>query len=170
MTPPLQIIVSSILGFIGILAVSSTDAFFLEKIMIDHHGVHMLSGAYAATAVLVYESYQSPLAQPRNVLGGYLFSSIVGVAIRLAFNLIGSPLWLTGAMAVCVSIAIMNLTKTVHPPGGACALIAVIGGPMVDSLGFGYIVTSVGAAFIMLAVAIAGNNLIPTRRYPVYWY
>jgi CBS-domain-containing membrane protein len=64
----------------------------------------------------------------------------------------------------------MNLTKTVHPPGGACALIAVIGGPAVWNLGFGFMATSVGAAVIMVIVAVVGNNLVPTRQYPVYWW
>lgn len=64
----------------------------------------------------------------------------------------------------------MNLTKTVHPPGGACALIAIIGGPSVTNLGFGYILTSFGGVFIMVVFALIGNNLIPTRKYPVYWW
>lgn len=73
-------------------------------------------------------------------------------------------------MAVAIAILGMNLTKTLHPPGGACSLIAVIGGSTVHSLGYGYVLTSIGAAFIMLCVAVIGNNLVPFRQYPVYWW
>ena len=64
----------------------------------------------------------------------------------------------------------MHLTKTLHPPGGATALIAVIGGPKIHNLGYVYVLIPVAAgAFIMLAVALLINNLAPTRRYPEYW-
>jgi CBS-domain-containing membrane protein len=54
--------------------------------------------------------------------------------------------------------------------GGACALISVIGGKMVEDLGYGFMATSVGAAMIMVAIAVLGNNLTPTRQYPLYWF
>jgi hypothetical protein len=170
MTPLLQILVSSILGFIGIFLIAVTDRWYLSThISVDQYSIGMLTGAYAATAVLVYEAYLSPLAQPRNVFGGYFVSSITGVTVRIVCSPIGIPFWVTGALALSLAIAVMNVTKTVHPPGGACALIAVIGGPMIHSLGYGYVATSIGGALIMLGVALLGNNLIPTRHYPQYW-
>lgn len=142
--------------------------------------------------MLLYEAYQSPLAQPRNVLGSYAVASFIGVSVRKICDIIGIPRYATGALAVCFAILGMNLTKTVHPPGitpsppspshlspsshlyptlgGACALISVIGGPMIEKMGYGYMATSIGAAFIMVAWAVIGNNLIPTRQYPLYWY
>ena len=79
--------------------------------------------------------------------------------------------WLAAALAVSVSIAVMHLTKTLHPPGGATALIAVIGGPKIHQLGYFYALMPVAAgALIMLAVALIVNNLAPTRRYPEYWF
>lgn len=120
--------------------------------------------------MLIYEAYKAPLAQPRNVLGGYLVASFLGVSTRLVCDKAAVPRFVTGPLAVAIGLLGMNVTKTVHPPGGACALIAVIGGPMVESLGYGYVATSFGAAFIMLAVAVLGNNLFPTRQYPVYWW
>jgi CBS domain-containing membrane protein len=139
---------------------------------------------------LIYEAYQSPLSQPRNVFGSYAISSFIGVSIRQLCDLIGIPRYITAALAVCFSLLAMNLTKTVHPPGlscliqmrlqlsnssflhkgGACALISVIGGKMVEDLGYGFMATSVGAAIIMVAIAVLGNNLTPTRQYPLYWY
>ena len=64
----------------------------------------------------------------------------------------------------------MHLTKTLHPPGGATALIAIIGGPKIHQIGYFYALMPVAAgALIMLAVALIVNNLAPTRRYPEYW-
>jgi CBS-domain-containing membrane protein len=120
--------------------------------------------------VLIYDASESPLAQPRNVIGGFFVSSFIGVSTRIICGYIGIPTWITGALAVCFTIGAMNITKTVHPPGGACALTAVIGSPVIHALGFGYVLTSVGAAFIMVALAILGNNLFYTRQYPLYWY
>ena len=65
----------------------------------------------------------------------------------------------------------MHATKTLHPPGGATALIAVISGAKVHNLGYLYALMPVGAgALIMLAVALLVNNLAPRRRYPEFWW
>lgn len=120
--------------------------------------------------MLLYEAFQSPLAQPRNVIGSYVFCSFTGVTVRIiCMDLIGIQRWVTGAIAVGCAIAVMNLTKTIHPPGGACALIAVIGGDNIRALGYGYMATSFGAAFTMVCVALLGNNLALDRQYPLYW-
>jgi hypothetical protein len=84
----------------------------------------------------------SPPAQPRNLVGGHVLSAIVGVA---AYQILGQMPWLAAAIAVSTAIALMHLTKTLHPPGGATALIAVIGGDAVHNLGFLYAV--IPAAF-----------------------
>ena len=77
------------------------------------------------------------------------------------------------ALAVSVSIAVMHLTRTLHPPGGATALIAVIGGDSIQQLGYYYVISPVllGAS-IMLLVGLLVNNLSrnPKRHYPVYWW
>lgn len=170
MTPFLQILISSLLAFIGIFLVAVTDFWYLQRTFEIHdRGITMLTGVYGATAVLVYEAYHSPLSQPRNVIGGCAVSSFLGVSTRLVCDAIGIPPWVNGAIAVCIAIIGMTLTKTVHPPGGGCALIAVTGGPLIYSLGYGYVLTSVGAAIIMVAVAVIGNNLVPSRQYPLYW-
>jgi CBS-domain-containing membrane protein len=80
-------------------------------------------------------------------------------------------LWLAAALAVATSIAVMHATKTLHPPGGATALIAVISGPKVHHLGYLYALVPAGAgALIMLAVALLANNLAPQCRYPEFWW
>ena len=72
---------------------------------------------------------------------------------------------------MAVSIAVMHATRTLHPPGGATALIAVISGPQVTNLGYLYALIPVGAgALVMMAVALLVNNLAPRRRYPEFWW
>ncbi len=64
----------------------------------------------------------------------------------------------------------MHATKTLHPPGGATALIAVIGSGKIHALGYLYALIPAGlGAVIMLAVALIVNNIPRSRRYPEFW-
>lgn len=83
-----------------------------------------LIGSFGASSVLVYGAIESPLAQPRNLIGGHVIAAFIGVTIRL---LLPDIVWLTAPLAVSTSIIAMQFTKTLHPPGGATALLAVIG-------------------------------------------
>ena len=128
----------------------------------------LLIGSFGASAVLVYGAPAGPLAQPRNLLGGHLVSAVVGVAM---FRWLGSEPWLAAALAVSLAIVVMHLTQTLHPPGGATALIAVIGSESLHALGFYYVLVPVGlGALILLLVALLINNVAPSRRYPVFWW
>ena len=127
----------------------------------------LLIGSFGASAVLVYGAIKSPLAQPRNLIGGHVISGLVGVACWQVF---GSTLWLAAALAVSLAIVAMLATKTLHPPGGATALIAVIGGAKIHELGFLYAFIPAGAgAVVLLIVALLVNNLSNNRKYPEYW-
>ena len=127
----------------------------------------LVIGSFGASAVLIYGAVHSPLAQPRNLIGGHVLSALVGVA---AYKLLPGEVWLAGSLAVSTSIALMHVTRTLHPPGGATALIAVIGGPNIHALGFWYALVPAGAgALIMLLIALIINNIPRARRYPLYW-
>lgn len=118
--------------------------------------------------MLLYAAPQSPLAQPRNLVGGHVLSALVGVAARLALP---EPLWLCAAVGVATAIALMHVTRTLHPPGGATALIAVTAGPKLAGLGFWFALVPVGVgALALLGVALAVNNLARHRNYPQYWW
>jgi CBS-domain-containing membrane protein len=79
--------------------------------------------------------------------------------------------WLAAAVAVATSIALMHATKTLHPPGGATALIYVMVSPKIHNLGFLYVLVPVAAGVtLMLLVALLVNNLSPRRRYPEFWW
>ena len=127
----------------------------------------LIIGSFGASAVLVYAAINSPLAQPRNLIGGHIISGIVGVA---CWKFFGHNVWFAGAMAVSFAISAMLITKTLHPPGGATALIAVIGGVKVHRLGFLYAFVPAGlGALVLLLVALIVNNMASGRRYPEYW-
>ncbi len=160
---PVEIFWSWLGSFLGIAAVAYVNYGFLEGT-----DLLMIIGSFGASAVLIYGAIKSPLAQPRNLLGGHVISALVGVT---AFKLLTPHLWLAAALAVSLSIAVMHATKTLHPPGGATALIAVISGAKVHNLGYLYALVPVaGGAIIMLAVALLINNLAPRRRYPEFWW
>jgi CBS-domain-containing membrane protein len=127
----------------------------------------LLIGSFGASAVLVYSAIKSPLAQPKNLIGGHVFSGLTGVA---CYHLLGNVVWLAAAMAVSLAIVVMLATKTLHPPGGATALIAVIGGTKIHNLGFLYALIPAGAgAVVLLVIALLVNNLSKSRKYPEYW-
>lgn len=135
--------------------------------IMEHSDLILLIASFGASAVLIYGAVKSPLAQPRNLIGGHFLSALVGVACyqHLSFN----P-WFASAFAVASAIALMHATRTLHPPGGATALIAVIGSEQIHALGYLYAVIPAGTgALIMLAVALAVNNIPHSRRYPEYW-
>jgi CBS-domain-containing membrane protein len=159
----IEILWSWIGSFLGIAAVG-----LLHFRVLDQSALIMIIGSFGASAVLVYGAIRSPLAQPRNLIGGHVLSAIVGVA---AYQYLGGQPWLAAAMAVSVSIALMHLTKTLHPPGGATALIAVIGGDSVHNLGYLYAIAPVGlGAGVMLTIALMVNNISKDRRYPEFWF
>jgi CBS-domain-containing membrane protein len=150
-------------AFIGIGSCGVLSAWYFEP-----RDLTLLIGSFGASAVLVYGAIKSPLAQPRNLLGGHILSGLVGVACRQLF---GDTLWLAAALGVSLAIAAMLATKTLHPPGGATALIAVIRGPKVHALGYLYAFVPAGAgALVLLAVALIVNNLSRNRRYPEFWW
>ncbi len=163
--PASKIIWSWIGAFLGILLVSiigrclvlaGTDSLFLI-------------GSFGASAVLVYGAPMAEFSQPRNLVGGHVISAIVGVTV---FTLLGDQTILSGPTAVSLAIVAMHFTRTLHPPGGATALIAIIGGDKIHSLGYTYVLSPVLlGSILMLLVALLVNNMSsnPKRHYPVYW-
>jgi CBS-domain-containing membrane protein len=130
----------------------------------------LLIGSFGASSVLIYGVINSPLAQPRNLVGGHVLSAFIGVTM---YRLIPQELWLAGALAVSLSIVGMQITKTLHPPGGATALIAVIGSPQLKALGYWYVLTPVlSGVLLLLLVALLFNNITASRHYPSNknWY
>lgn len=158
-----EILWSWIGAFLGIASVAWVNRFFFEGLDLS-----LMIGSFGASAVLLYGAVRSPLAQPRNLIGGHVLSAIVGV---LCWKFLGEHLWLAESLAVATAIAVMHATRTLHPPGGATALIAVIGSPEIHKLGFLYVIfPAMIGPLILLAVALLVNNIPASRRYPEVWF
>lgn len=160
-----EILWSGIGGFVGLLAVSvcALELSGLDRIMVI--------GSIGASAVLLFGAIRSPLAQPRNLVGGHFLSALTGVSVQAVMH--GWP-WsgiLAPAVAVGMAIALMHLTRTLHPPGGATALVAVIGSDRIHDMGYWFVLfPGLLMPLVLLLVALIFNNLVPKRVYPEFWW
>lgn len=146
-------------SFVGIALIG-----LIHSDYITVHDNLFIIGSFGASSVLIYGIINSPLAQPRNLIGGHIISAFVGVCI---YKLIPNELWLSSALSVSLSIVAMQMTKTLHPPGGATALIANTGSEKIHALGYLYVFSPVlTGVLILLLVAIVFNNATPHRQYP----
>lgn len=120
--------------------------------------------------MLEFYAIESPLAQPRNAILGQLICVITGVSVARLFLLsdkFDDIQWIGGALACAAATALMALTKTVHPPAGATALLAVVDQGMLD-LGWLLVPVVLLSCALMLAVALVLNNV--ERQFPIYWW
>lgn len=116
-----------------------------------------------ASAVLLFATPHGPLAQPWPFVGGHLISAVAGVTCAL---FIASPT-LAAAASVGLAVTLMYYGRCIHPPGGATALTAVLGGPALRATGYQYVLLPVAInVVLMLAVAVAFNAIFAWRRYP----
>lgn len=146
-------------SFVGIGIIA-----YLQSQQLPNSDVVFLIGSFGASSVLVYGVIQSPLAQPRNLIGGHLVSAIIGVSVLKVFP---DVIWITAPLAVSLSIVMMQVTKTLHPPGGATALIAVTGSSAIKNMGYWYVISPVlSGALILFVVALIFNNMTSNRQYP----
>ncbi len=146
-------------SFLGIFAIS-----YFHRDILKDTDLTLVIGSFGASAVLVYGAVNSPLAQPRNLIGGHIISAIIGV---ISYKLFSGNILFCSAFAVATSILFMQLTLTLHPPGGATALIAVIGSNQIHDLGFLYVLVPVTTGtFILFIIAIVVNNIPKHRYYP----
>jgi CBS domain-containing membrane protein len=140
----------------GVLATAGLSAWLL-------HSPPLLVAAVGASAVILLVLPTSPLAQPWSLVGGYLVCAAAGVVGAQALPHVA----LAAALAVGLATLGMLLLRCLHPPGGAVALFAVIGGERVIALGWQYLLLPVlFNALLLLAAALIINNLLPGRHYP----
>ncbi len=153
-------IISAIGGCIGIFVV-----FTLSNWLVGVEAAVYIIPSMGASAVLLFAVPHSPLAQPWNVFGGHIISAAVGV---FCVQFIPMPS-LAAAASVGLAIAAMYYARCIHPPGGATALAAVIGGAQIHALGFEYIIMPVLInTMAILIVALLFNYLFRWRRYPAF--
>jgi CBS domain-containing membrane protein len=145
-------------AFVGIAATGAISTLWLGPV----RELPLLIAPMGASAVLLFGVPASPLAQPWSILGGNLLAALIGVT---AAHWIGSPL-LAAAIAVAGAFAAMSLLRCVHPPSGAVALTAVLGGPHVMAAGYHFVVVPVALNSLLLATAAIIYNNATGRSYP----
>lgn len=111
-----------------------------------------------ASAVLVFGVPSSPLAQPWSVVGGNTLSALVGIACA---RWLGPP-ELAAAAAVGTAIGLMLALRCLHPPGGASALMMVLGG--ITNPWFAVFPVLLNS--VLLALAGMAYNNATRRPYP----
>lgn len=117
---------------------------------------------FGASCVLAFGLWEAPLSQPRNLLGGHLLSTFIGLVM---LELLGDSVW-SAAAAVGLAIACMQLTKTTHPPAGADPLVVILGGAS-----WSYLLTpALTGSLVIIVLAVLFHNLIRDRRYPTFWW
>lgn len=151
-------------GLLGIALTSAVSIWLLRSAQ----PLPFLVAPIGASAVLVFAVPASPLAQPWPVIGGNAISALVGVAVA---RLVPDPN-LAAAIAVGGAILAMSLARCLHPPGGAAALTAVIGGPAIVSAGWWFPLLPVALnAAILVAAGIVfhrwSGHSYPHRPVPV---
>ncbi|NTZ06784.1 HPP family protein [Burkholderia metallica] len=124
--------------------------------------VPLLVAPMGASAVLLFAVPASPLAQPWSIIGGNLVAATVGVACA---QWIADPIT-AAAVAIACAIGGMFALRCVHPPSGAVALTAVIGGPAIHSLGFGFVLQPIALQSAILLSAALVYHALTGHRYP----
>lgn len=153
----LERIVSAMGGFIGIASVYFVSATFVTD------GAGLIVASMGASAVLLFAVPHGQLSQPWALVGGHVVSALIGVA---CYRLIADPM-AAAACAVGLSIGAMYYLRCLHPPGGATALTAIIGGSEIHAMGFMFVLTPVALnTLVILAAAVVINYFFAWRRYP----
>lgn len=149
-------------AFIGISAVAG-----MSQLLFGPGDLTLLLGSFGSSAVLLFGAPRSPLAQPRNLVGGHILAALVGVS---CWQFLYPWPWLAASIAVSSTIALMHVTRTLHPPAGATALIAILGSDKLHALGYKFVLMPVAVGtMILLIVALLVNNIPASRRYPEIW-
>lgn len=147
-------------GLGALIGIALTGA--LAGLMIGHGISPLLVAPMGASAVLVFAVPASPLAQPWSVIGGNTLSAAVGLLVA---HFVPEPVLATG-LAVSLAILVMSITRCLHPPGGAAALMAVLGGGTVDAWGPLFPIMPVLLNAIVLAIAGIAFHRLCGRSYP----
>ncbi|KAF2993980.1 DNA repair protein rad16 [Curvularia kusanoi] len=154
-------------AFCGLAVVA---AVFNNTGSIQQHAPPAFIASFGASAILEYNAVRSPLGQPRNALLGHTFSAAIGVAISKLFQYHSEYekiKWIAGAVGCALASAVMLLTGTVHPPGGASAVLAATE-PAITAMGWYFIGLVAWGATLMIAVGLIINNI--QRQFPIYWW
>lgn len=152
-------LISTIGGFLGILAVIRVTEYFVPS----GGGASLVVASIGASTVLLFILPKNPYSQPWPLFVGHLVPGAIGVSCA---TLIPDFL-IAASLTVSLAILAMHYLRCIHPPGAATALTAVAGGPEIHTLGYHYLLTPVLLNVIVIFVmAVLVHCWFPGRRYP----
>lgn len=155
-SPPSPALFDILMGWLGgVLAIGAVG--YLAHVT----EYPLVLGSFGASCVLIFGFPESPFSQPRNVIGGHVLASFIGLVFLSFFG----AHWWSMALAAGTTIAAMMITRTVHPPAGSNPLIIMLLAP---TWSFMLTPTLIGAVILVL-VALFFNNIPKQRTYPRYW-
>lgn len=138
--------------------------FFISHYVTDYQGAMAILPSMGAATVLLFAVPHGPLSQPWALFCGNMLGAIAGVTAAIWID----HLLLAAAVAVGAALLLMNVFRCVHPPAGATALAAVIGGESLRSLGYWYVLTpTLLNCLLLMLTAMIFNNAFAWRRYPL---
>lgn len=159
---PSEKLLSTVSALVAILILALVSSYFAGS-----GSVLFMVASMGASAILLFATPHSPLAQPWSFAGGHLIAAFVGVT---CFRYIPNS-FAAASVAVAVVILLMHSLRCLHPPGGATALMPILGGAEIQQLGYQFVLAPVGLnVFLLLVLALVINNLLPGRRYPTPHY
>ncbi|WP_444994795.1 HPP family protein [Aliikangiella sp. IMCC44359] len=138
-------------SIVGAFIATLFASFFSHKIL-EVEGIPMILASTGASAMLIFGIPHSPVSKPWPIVGGHLVSAVVGIT---AYYCIPESI-LASSIAIAISMLAMHYLACMHPPGGATAVTAVIGGTNVHELGYYFVIVPVlFNSIILLSVAMA---------------
>lgn len=159
---PLDAVWSCAGSFLGIFILAQLDAMLFTGDQL------LLLGSFGASGLIIFAAPHSDFAQPRSVIGGQVLSACAGA---VSYLLVGDHLMLAAPLSVSLAFVVMQATGTMHPPGGATALIAGSGQHIALKMGVLYPLMPVGAGVTLLfLLGVLINNLSRDRQYPLRWF
>mmetsp|Transcript_10673 Transcript_10673/g.14832 ORF Transcript_10673/g.14832 Transcript_10673/m.14832 type:complete len:296 (+) Transcript_10673:145-1032(+) len=169
--PPLAdktfIAFSTIGSFLGISFLAIVDAALIK----DTNEYIFITASFGAQAVLLFGAPTSALAQPWNAVFGNGISATVGVCLGLTLEGI-IPYWILAGLSVSIAVFLMSITKSLHPPGGATAMIALAPSGPIREMGFLFIMFPImlgSITHVLIALMINNIQKDKVRNYPVNW-
>lgn len=155
-----DLLVSVVAAFFGTFIASVMSLMVLEA-----QGLAIIMASTGASAILIFFLPFSPVSQPWNLIGGHLTSAFVGVS---CYYLVSSPVF-AASLSIPLAMLLMHLLRCMHPPGGATAITAVVGGPDVHALGYTFLAVPVFFnALVLLSIAMAAGTLRDKNPFEVY--
>ena len=146
---------------IGLVSLGCFIAIYLLSFLTDRFSVALISGSFGSSAVLIFCFPEAPFSHPKNVIGGHFLCSLVALCCLNYFGLSAVSV----AFAVGVSVAVMMLTKTVHPPAGSDPVIIYLLHSKWDFILFPTLFGSIG----LVLVALLYINKVSKIKYPKQW-